>query len=380
MEWERARTLLATLLLELAWSMSYLFVSFETYAEAGFVEYALIRSLPALAYFIGSRFQGFLSDATGLKRPFFLLGAISTLISLLTMSCVPIGMWVPIITLWYLFSAYEPVMIAYLSADRMSGRASGEYYAASELGITIGTAIGGLLTDILGIRKVLLLAALISIPSIPLFWGVRDHPTRSDVNLRNIISKTLKPRFPARTRYFAPVFLLASTSISVFYVAFSIKVYEASSQSNTLMGILIATAGLLGAAFGPIYGRVTDRLGGLRAFMVSCFLYGIYFLVGAVIQDLLLMAILMIIPLFPFHYSARNSLAIELAPEERASAVSVPSSIGSISEALGNCFGGLSMGLIGLMPTMIIGTVLSLLAGVSVRVVRRKVDGSELYC
>ncbi len=355
--------LVGTLLLELAWSMSYMFMAFETYAQAGFYAYALIRSLPSIAYFLGSRFLGFLSDSSGMKRPFFLLGGFSTAASLFAMAFLPIDMWVPIISVWYFLSAYEPVMIAYLSSEVGAGSASGEYYAASELGFTLGTALGGVLTDSLGIRNVLLLAALLSVPSLPLFMLAEDE-SHGPLDVRRALKRTVQLEFPGRTREYVPIFITASLSISVFYVAFSIKVFEASGRSNSLMGLLIAAAGLLGTLTGPIYGRLTDRLGGGRSFLISCLVYSAYFAAAGLVQDLLLLALLMVIPIFPFHYSSRNALAMELAPEERASAVSVPSSLGSISDALGNYVGGTFMGLLGLTETMVMGSLLSMTAGV----------------
>ncbi len=366
--------LVGTLLLELAWSMSYMFMAFETYAQEGFHAYALIRSLPSLAYFLGSRFFGFLSDSSGVKRPFFLLGGLSTATSLFSMAFLPVDLWVPIISMWYFLSAYEPVMIAYLTTSEIgAGSASGEYYAASELGFTLGTALGGVLTDSLGIRNVLLLAALVSVPSLPFFMLAEDEP-HGPLDVSRALRRTVRLEFPGRTREYVPIFVIASLSISVFYVAFSIKVFEASGRSNSLMGLLIAAAGLLGTLTGPIYGRLTDRLGGGRSFLISCLAYSAYFAVAGLVQDLLLLALLMVIPIFPFHYSSRNALAMELAPEERASAVSVPSSLGSISDALGNYVGGTFMGLLGLTETMVLGSLLSMTAGVMM-LLRHKKEG-----
>lgn len=358
--------LAGTLFLELAWSMSYIFMAFEAYERMGFYGYALIRGLPPLAYSLGSRFFGFLSDSSGLRRPFFLLGSISTITSLLAMSLLPVRLWIPIISLWYFLSAYEPVMIAYLSADSGAGRASGRYYTASEMGFTVGTALGGFLVDTIGVRSELIFAALVSAPSIPLFMLAEDE-SHGAMSIREAVRKTVKPGFPGRVKDYAFIFLIVSLSISLFYVAFSIKVFEASGRSNLLMGILIAAAGLLGTLTGPFYGKLTDRLGGRRSFLISCLAYSFYFMIAAIVQDFLVLALLMVLPMFPFHYSSRNALAIELAPEERASAVSVPSSIGSISDALGSYLSGTLMGLIGLTETMVIASIMSLTAGIAMR-------------
>ncbi len=365
MNFGRARALLGVLLLELAWSMSYLFISFEAYSESGFMEYALIRGIPSLALFFGSRFYGFVSDSTGLRRPFFLLGSLSTIIALAIMPLIPLNWWLFVITLWYFLSAYEPVMIAYLSSDELKGIASGEYYLSSELGFTIGTAIGGILTDSLGIKNVLFIASLIAAPSVFLFWGVRDSPKDSKLNIKEAIRRTLTMEFPGKTRYIVPFLFLASLSISTFYAAFSIKVFEKSHRSNTLIGLLISGAGLFGAIFGPLYGKLVDRIGGAMSFTLSCFIYSIYFLLGAETQDLFGLALLMVLPLFPLHYASRNTFAMELAPEESASAVSVPSSLGSISDAIGNYLGGVSLGIIGITWTILLSAATSLSVGLA---------------
>ena len=78
-----------------------------------------------------------------------------------------------------------------------------------------------------------------------------------------------------------PSLLLANSAISTFYVAFSLKVFEASGRSDAVMGMLVSAAGLTDAVMGPIYGRIVDRIGGRRAFTASCLLYALYFVVGS---------------------------------------------------------------------------------------------------
>ena len=74
---EQLKVLTATLLLEMSWSMSFFFVTFKTYEEGSFIQYALIRGLPAITYFLGSRFYGFISDSTGSRRIFMVIGAMN---------------------------------------------------------------------------------------------------------------------------------------------------------------------------------------------------------------------------------------------------------------------------------------------------------------
>ncbi len=365
MNLRETRALLGILLLELAWSMSYLFISFEVYSKSGFIEYALIRGIPSLALFFGSRLYGFISDSTGLRRPFFLLGSVSTILALISMSIIPLNWWIFVITVWYFLSAYEPVMIAYLSSDEIGGIASGKYYLASELGFTIGTAVGGVLADNLGIRSVLLIASLVAAPSIFLFWGIKDSPRGGRLDVREAIKRTLAMEFPGKTKYIVPFLFLAGLSISTFYAAFSIKVFEKSNRSNTLIGILISLAGLFGAISGPLYGKLVDKIGGAKGFALSCFIYSIYFILGAKTQNLSGLALLMILPLFPLHYTSRNAFAMKLAPEESASAVSVPSSLGSISDAIGNCVGGVLLGVIGIPWTILLSATMSVFVGLA---------------
>lgn len=370
---EQLKVLTATLLLEMSWSMSFFFVTFKTYEEGSFIQYALIRGLPAITYFLGSRFYGFISDSTGSRRIFMIIGATSTTMSLLGMAATPTSLWILIVCVWYFLTAFEPVTIAYLSTEKMGGEASGEYYAASELGFTLGSAIGGFLTDLIGIRYNLLLATAISVPSILLFLSLReDGSTTSRVEIKEALYRVFRLEFPRGTRKVILPFFLASLSLSTFYAAFSIKVYEASSRSNTLLGVLVSLAGLFSTVLGPIYGKLVDRLGGKRSFAISCIIYSLYFLAGVIASDILILAILMVLPLFPLHYTSRNALAMELLPEEKASAVSVPSSLGSIAEATGNYISGVTMTFVGPSGTMLLGPLLSITA-VLILLVRKPV-------
>ncbi|RLG39936.1 MAG: hypothetical protein DRO01_04880, partial [Thermoproteota archaeon] len=188
---------------------------------------------------------------------------------------------------------------------------------------------------------------------------VREEGRFERPDFLRALRSALSLRWPGDTGRIVPSLLLASSAISTFYVAFSLKVFGASGRSDAVMGMLVSAAGLTGAVMGPIYGRIVDRIGGRRAFIASCLLYALYFVVGSLASDFKVLAALMVIPLFALHYSARNALAISLAPYEKAAASSVTSAMGSISEALGNGLGGVIMGSLGMNAAMWIAAALS---------------------
>ncbi len=365
---DRWKVLIAAFLRDLSWSMTFLFVAFETYERGSVLEYALIRGVPALAYFLGTRIYGSLSDQMGARKPLMLAAAALNPLFPLGIAITGPSAWLPIVVAWYFFLSEEPVIIAFLADRSPGGSAAGDYFMAMEAGFTVGVLIGGFLTEYLGLRTTLMIASALSSLAVGVLATVREERGAGRPDLAAAIRSAISLGWPGDTGRVIPSLLLTSSAISTFYVSFSLKVFEASGRSDALMGILVSAAGLAGAVMGPIYGRLVDRVGGRRAFVASCLLYSLYFAAGAVARDFKVLAALMVVPLFALHYSARNALAISLAPEEKASASSVTSAIGSVSEALGNGMGGVVVGSLGLDAAMWIAVGLSALAAPTLEV------------
>ncbi|MDK2465173.1 MAG: MFS transporter [Candidatus Korarchaeota archaeon] len=376
---DRWKVLIAAFLRDLSWSMTFLYVAFETYERGSVLEYALIRGVPALAYFLGTRIYGSLSDQMGARKPLMLAAAALNPLFPLAIALTGPSSWLPIVVAWYFFLSEEPVIIAFLADRSPGGAAAGDYFMAMEVGFTVGVLIGGLLTEWLGLRRTLLMASALSSLAVAALATVREEGRLERPDFLRAVRSALGLRWPGDTGRIVPSLLLASSAISTFYVAFSLKVFEASGRSDAVIGLLVSAAGLTGAIMGPIYGRIVDRIGGIRAFTASCLLYALYFVVGSLVSDFKVLAALMVIPLFALHYSARNALAISLAPDEKAAASSVTSAMGSISEALGNGLGGVIMGFWGMSAAMWIAAALSASAAPILEVARPSESGGREF-
>ena len=370
---DRWKVLVAVSLKDAGWSMVFIYVAFETYERGSLLGYALIRGLPALSYFLGTRIYGSLSDQMGARKPLLLTAAVLSPLFIVALAFTPLELWLPITIIWYLMTSDEPVVIAFLADRGSGGAAAGDLFSVAEVGYTAGTLAGGLLTEIFGLRTTLLVAAAVASLSVPIIYSVSEGAPIGRPDLTIAFKMALSLKWPGRTGLIVPSLLLAGSAISTFYVAFSLKVFEASGRSEAIMGLLIAGAGVAGAIVSPLYGRLVDRVGPRKAFMASCLLYAVYFSIGALLQGFLLLAILLVLPLFALYYSARNALAISLASEdERASASSVTAAVGAVSEALGNGIGGVTMSLAGLGPTMWLGAAMSALAAPALYVAWRE--------
>ncbi len=363
----RARILAGTFILDFTWGATFLYMTFDMYAKGSYLWYALVRGLPSVAYFLGSRFLGYLSDVYGSRKLVLVLSSLATFMALFIMYFTPEPIWVVIASIWYFLSPYEVAAVPYLSENKGEGEASGEFYAFGELGFTTGSVLGGLLSDSIGLRPLFLITSLVSLASLPLFLGIEGELKLPRRGVRRAFSYALKPEFPGKTRYLVMPFLLAGSAISMFYAAFSLKLFEASGRSNTLMGVLLSTSGLLGTVVAPFYGKLVDRIGALKGFVVSCALYSVYFVAGALIQDLVTLSFMMVLPLFPLHYNAKVALSMKVSEGMISTAVSTATSMGSISEALGNYVGGALMSFTGVDSAMLAASALILTSTVMVR-------------
>ncbi len=348
----KARVLIGTFILDFTWGATFLYMTFDIYSKGSYLMYGLVRGLPAIAYFLGSRFLGYLSDSYNGRKFVLLLSSISTFLALFLMYLTPELLWIIVATVWYFLSPYEVAAVPYLSEEVGEGEASGEFYASGELGFTVGSLIGGVMSDTLGIRPLFLAASLLALTSLPLFLGVEGNLSLPRKGFLEALSYTIKPEFPGETKKLVLPFLLSGSAISMFFAAFSLKLFEASGRSNTLIGVLMAVAGLMGTVAAPLYGKMVDRVGALRSFLISCVIYSAYFLIGALVSDLVALSALMVIPLFPLHYNAKVALSMKLSNGMESTAVSTAASMGSISEAVGNYVGGALMSVLGVDPVM----------------------------
>ncbi len=326
-----------------SWSLVLPFMWLEAY-KVGIWELALVRGPPALAYFLGLRLFGKLVDQLNARKPFIKLGVACNTASLIMISAMPASCYPAIAVFWYFtYSALDSALVVLVhdySGEEAFGRGLGGVQLASLLSVTAGNLIGGEVTKLAGLESTSLLGAVISAASLLAAAGIRELRARSQLNMREAAKWAVSLRVPKQLAALAASLLIASISLSQFYLAATAKLMEACSFSPVYYGAVTSASGLLSGLSSPLYGRLVDKLGGYRSYILSCILYVAYLPAVAATSSPLTLAVLLALPLFQFLYIARTALALKLS-EHKGEAYSISSGVCSLSEFIGNLTGSI---------------------------------------
>ncbi len=203
---DRWKVLIAAFLKDLSWSMAFFYVAFETYERGSVLEYALIRGVPALAYFLGTRIYGSLSDQMDARKPLMLAAAALNPLFPLGIALTEPSAWLPIVVAWYFFLSEEPVIIAFLADRSPGGAAAGDYFMAMEVGFTVGVLIGGFLTEWLGLKRTLLVASALSSLAVGVLATVREEGRLERSDFLRALRSALSLRWPGARGGSCPLF------------------------------------------------------------------------------------------------------------------------------------------------------------------------------
>ena len=337
----RKRIMAFSAAISFSWSLVLPFMWLEAY-KGGMWELALVRGPPALAYFLGLRLFGKLVDQLKLKKPFVKLGVVCNTASLLLLSAMPACCYPAIAVFWYFtYSALDSALVVLVhdySGEEAFGRGLGGIQLASLLSITAGNLVGGEVTRLAGLERTSLLGAAASAASLLVAAGIEEPESRGKLDIRQAAEWAFSFKVPKHLASLAVSLLVASMSVSQFYLAATAKLMEASSFSPLYYGAVVSASGLLSGLASPLFGKLVDQLGAYRSYVMSCLLYAAYLPAVAAASTPLALGALLAIPLFQLLYIAKTALALKLS-EHKGEAYSVSSGIGSLSEFVGNLTG-----------------------------------------
>ncbi|MEM3446130.1 MAG: MFS transporter [Candidatus Korarchaeum sp.] len=328
MSGESVRVLAVTFIMDVAWGLGSIYLALEIYEELGLSGYFAAMSVNSLAGFIGALVSGITADFLNLRRSFIvsMISAIS-----LSLTCCALSGANLLLTsfLLGLLQSYEPIAVTRLEEELEQGEASGTYYTASRMGFSVGTFLGGILLDSLSLKDLLILSSLLSLLAAPAIPGGTEERGRVRTPWGGIV------------RTLAPVMLIEGLVIPLTYSLLEIKLYDSLGRSASLIGSLYSISILLEIAASPLIGKLVDEIGGLRSFLCSSLIYSISLVACISLRDPISMVLLLMLPISPLYFSARNKLAVELTGGSSVLTLSIPTSMGSLSDAL--FYGALSL-------------------------------------
>jgi predicted MFS family arabinose efflux permease len=173
---------------------------------------------------------------------------------------------------------------------------------------------------------------------------------------------------------------LSASGTWLFFGNFSIFMTEYVEASTTLLGWAMALSTLLGVFTFTLYGKLADRVGPMRVFVLAVGLYVLTYALVSATKSPILITIYFCIPVYPAFHVGVTALVSELSGERRrAGGLGVLAGVFAFSLAAGTLAGGAvadHSGL-GVLPRWTLGFQLACLAAIVVSVKMLRVLSAE---
>ncbi len=351
----------------LAWSILWIFTPLHVFLLGGSLFIiGVICALPPFASVVTTPIWGHLSDKTGVRKPFIILGtATSGLLALLyAILTEPFHFLVLTLAIIPFNVAYFPATYALLTERvEMRGESLGKCEAYTSAGWLIGSLVGGLCAESMNLQAIFIIAsASATLGTLIILFGLEEHPKkRKHKNTENMTFKEILTRPQMKTLF--ALLLIIYTGTASFSTFFSIYFTETIGGNYALLGISNALATLFGSIVSVPLGKAADKIGRKPIILYSTLGYVILFILLIIVRDPYAVALLWTIPFYVGIYVGFGAMVSDItSEEERARGMSILSISVSIGSGLGAIIGGALGQNFGIDKNLYFATLLSLSA------------------
>jgi MFS family permease len=307
------------------WQWMTFFVKHDLFVE-DFLVLTFAWSAPALVVMIATNAWGTLSDRLGQRKPFMIVGFLGYASTFFFYSIiVDVFQFVLVGIVGAFFSsAALPMGQAHLTTNTdKKGERLGFFLAAQSGGWFFGALSSGLLIDIIGMRPLFVLGAilgLVATASCTVF--IRDIPfeikrSKDGKGIRELL------RIPGMTRLVSAVGLSQIGMNSVSYVMAIIIVDELGGLT-AYVGYANSGATIIAVLITGYIGRIIDRRGPVKVLIAAFASYSLFAMAFALVSDPITATILWALPIYPLSSTATSALAAYITSEdERGRAMSL---------------------------------------------------------
>lgn len=366
---KRMLTLLsiANLLGSLGWSLYYS-VSRPYYTFVLGATYTLILIIASSEWLPGltSFLWGYLSDRYGSKKV-LVLGVLAfslSLTSIVKLNFIPIVVGLASLG----WASAWPVILA--GVTRISGEHVGRGYGFFAVGSSIGWGLGGIVAGVLAeyisIRGVLAISGILAGTAYVIAYIIlrgydwRYSPTSFSAMMKGPIL------------FVALSCIILTVGIDYAFNLISVQLYYEVDENLFLYGLFLTSIpAFVGAIIRPVAGIIADMLGGLRTVLLSITMYIAVYLFVAILRGLYL-ALLWIIPVYPFYDTGFIRLASEVSSKDkRGTAMGVINTSMSIAGSSVFLLGPLT-DIIGFANGMILAAIIAFSSIIPLAVLRKR--------
>jgi DHA1 family multidrug resistance protein-like MFS transporter len=307
------------------WQWMTFFVKHDLFVE-DFLVLTLAWSAPALVVVVATNIWGSISDRLGRRKPFMIVGFLGYASTFFFYSLVTdVLQFVTVGVIGAVFSsAALPMGQAHLTTDTdKKGERLGFFLAAQSGGWFFGSLGSGLLIDIIGMRPLFVLGAVLGIiATASCVIYIRDIPFETkkredDKGIRELL------RIPGMSRLVAAVGLSQIGMNSVAYVMAIIIVDELGGLT-AYVGFANSGATLIAVLITGYIGKIVDRKGPVKVLIAAFVAYSLFSTGFALATDPIIASILWAFPIYPLSSTATSALAAYITSEdERGRAMSL---------------------------------------------------------
>ena len=325
------------------WQWMTFFVKHDLFVE-DFLVLTLAWSAPALVVMFATNFWGSISDRLGRRKPFMIVGFLGYASTFFFYSLVTdVLQFVTVGVIGAVFSsAALPMGQAHLTTDtEKKGERLGFFLAAQSGGWFFGALSSGLLIDIIGMRPLFVLGAVLGIiATASCVIYIRDIPfetkkRENDKGIRELL------RIPGMSRLVAAVGLSQIGMNSVSYVMAIIIVDELGGLT-AYVGFANSGATLIAVLITGYIGKIVDRKGPVKVLITAFVAYSLFSTGFALATDPIIASILWAFPIYPLSSTATSALAAYITSEdERGRAMSLIYGAQNTGTFAGPIIGGL---------------------------------------
>ena len=325
------------------WQWMTFFVKHDLFVD-DFLVLTFAWSIPALVVMIVTNLWGSLSDRTGRRKPFMIVGFLGYASTFFFYSMVTdVFQFVLVGVVGAVFSsAALPMGQAHLTTNTdKKGERLGYFLAAQSGGWFFGALGSGLVYDIIGMRPLFILGAVLGIGATASCVAfIRDIPFEmkkkdDDKSIREML------RIPGMSRLISAVGLSQIGMNSVSFIMAIIIVDELGGLTS-YVGFANSAATLIAVMFTGYIGKIVDRKGPVKVLIAAFAAYSLFAMGFALVSDPIIACILWAFPIYPLSSTATSALAAYITGEdERGRAMSLIYGAQNAGTFAGPVIGGL---------------------------------------
>ncbi|MBN2229185.1 MAG: MFS transporter [Candidatus Thorarchaeota archaeon] len=313
----------------ISWQFVTYFVKHEL-NTLSFIQQSAAFAVPALVIMIMTNVWGSLSDRMKKRKMFMVIGFLGYAATFFFYAFVQdIFQYLLVAIIGALLSsATLPMGQAHLTINAINkGERLGYFVAAQSAGWFFGALFSGAFYDIIGMRALFIVAALLSLGATGSSAAlIRDIPFKDiDITIERSFGELLRKPGMSRLTIAVALSQIGMNAISAFLAIMIVDELGGGDPSFLVfVGLANSGATLIAVLLTGQLGKIVDKSGPIKVLIVAYVSYTLFAFLFGIVTDPIIAAIMWALPIYPLSAVATSTLAAKISGEdERGRAMSL---------------------------------------------------------